>query len=77
MLLSFSPAVFICFFILTHCSHLPLLALETAVIILTIVPPSTHSRPASCCHSMGLDKALITDEQVPQPHWPYLLPLFL
>lgn len=36
-----SLVVFICFFILTHCSLPPFLALETAAIILTIVPPST------------------------------------
>ena len=74
MLSSSSHAVFICFFILTHCSRLPLLALETSVISLMIIPPGSQSRPALCCHNMGLHRALIMDEKVPQPHRVYLLP---
>lgn len=77
MLLSLSPAVFICFSILAHCSQPPSLALEIAVIILTIIPPTTQGQPALCCHSLGLDKAFIADEQVPQRRWARLLPLFL
>ena len=43
MLSSSSHAVCICFFILTHCSHLPLLAWETTVISLMIIPPRVRA----------------------------------
>lgn len=43
MLSSSSHTVFICFFILTHCSHLLLLAWETTVISLMIIPPRVRA----------------------------------